>query len=67
MNIKIISDGTSMGTKLINLETGKIIANCYGVSINIKAPDLCECTLTLRDIPFEISKIPAECEFISYE
>ena len=54
MEIKIISDGTSLGTSIIDEETGKRIPNCTDLVIKISSKTkLAECYLTLIIVPFE--------------
>jgi hypothetical protein len=54
MKIKIISDGTSLGTKIIDEATGTQIMNCSDLIIKVSAKtQLVECTMTLIKVPFE--------------
>jgi len=54
MKIKVESDGTSLGTVIINEETGEKIINCIDLSIHINAGvKNSECSLLLRNIPFK--------------
>lgn len=54
MKIKVISDGTSSGTKIIDEETGNKIVNCQSLDIHINSKTrFASCTLTLLDVPAE--------------
>ena len=64
---KIISDGTSVGTKLIDIEAGKILTGIKEITWNCNADSLLStCTVTLCNveidavhpyIPLQVSKI----------
>lgn len=54
MKIKVISDGTSLGTKIVDEETGNKIINCQSLDIRINGKTrFALCTLTLFDVPVE--------------
>jgi hypothetical protein len=54
MRLKIISDGTQLGTKIINEETGDIVDNCVRLKFEIDMDKkLSNVELTLIKIPIE--------------
>jgi hypothetical protein len=54
MKVKIISDGTSKGTKIINAETGETIENVRGATWKCSVGHLAEVILDMINIPVEI-------------
>jgi hypothetical protein len=56
MKIKIISDGTSIGTKLINAETNEIIEDCRGAHwiCDVDDNQLATAILEFVHVPVEI-------------
>jgi len=55
MNLKIISDGISANTSIIDEKTGKKINNCTHLEINVDVKEkLATCKLTLIKVPFDI-------------
>jgi len=56
MKIKIISDGTSAGTRIIDAETGKMIPYVTGFKIVGIAGGPTEVELTMCKAAFEIEK-----------
>ncbi len=55
INIKIYSDGTPMGTRIVDLDTGERLANVMAASWKITIDGLAEVNLTLRNVPVEIT------------
>ena len=56
MKIKIVSDGTTWGTHVVNAETGEQIQNVTKIDISIDAKDAtAKTTLTLVRVPLEIT------------
>jgi hypothetical protein len=59
--LKIISDGTTSGTKIFDEETGFEIKNCDRLVIEMDAKTrLCNATLHLFHVPIEISNIESK-------
>ena len=54
MKIKIISDGTPNGTKIVNAETGEHIENVRGIIWKCSVGHLAEVILDMINIPAEI-------------
>ena len=55
MRVKIISDGSPMGTRIVDPATGKQIENVRRVSWSLGVDDLCAvATLELVDVPVEV-------------
>lgn len=55
MKLKLISDGTNTGTKLINEETGETVQRISKLSFEANAKDqLTKVTVELFDVPVEI-------------
>jgi hypothetical protein len=57
MQLKIISDGTALGTHIINAETGEDVRGVMSLRIEADAEDgtnLVRAHLTIRKMPFEI-------------
>lgn len=55
MKIKIISDGTSMGTSVINADTGEAISGVVGVTWECPLRGGSIVTLALKNVPIEAS------------
>ena len=56
MKIKVISDGTGVGTKIINEETGEEIKNATFLKIEVFAGQKNNvCELHLANVPFEFT------------
>ena len=56
MKIKIVSDGTTWGTQVINAETGERLPNVTKIEISLDAKEAtAKTTLTLISVPFEIT------------
>lgn len=53
MIIKIISDGTPPGTKIIDAETGEAIEGCESLDIHASLRGV-RVTAVFTDIPFEV-------------
>lgn len=51
MTVKIISDGTPYGTKVINSETGELVENVQSISWNITSSDLFSSVILEISIP----------------
>lgn len=51
--IKIISDGTTFGTKIIDKETGNEIKNCTALTVEA-TPHKITAVLTLMDVELDI-------------
>jgi len=54
MKIKIVSDGTTWGTHVVNAETGEQIQNVTKIDISIDAKDA-TAKMTLVRVPLEIT------------
>lgn len=54
-SIKIISDGTPNGTKVIDLETGKIIHWVQEVTWRIDTDNLAQVTIKVLNVPVELT------------
>lgn len=55
MKIKIISDGTNFGTKIINKETGEIIGRVQNITWSISAADvLAKATIEILNPEIEL-------------
>ena len=55
MKIKIVSDGTSVGTKIVDVETGKAITNVSAITWHAEANEVeTEATLVLSNVPVEL-------------
>lgn len=59
MKIKIVSDGTVHGSKVMDAETGEMLSGVQSVEWSVKAGEehFARATLTVIDVPVEI-----ECE-----
>jgi hypothetical protein len=68
MKIKIISDGTSQGTKVIDSETGKMIPNVTAIEFKIDTEKnkIGKAKITFVDVPVEI-ETDAETETVEPE
>lgn len=56
MKLKIISDGTNKGTKLIDEDTGEVVHLIQKLSLEIDANEPCtKVTIELLDVPVEIT------------
>ena len=53
MNIKIISDGTSKGTKVVNAETGEDVEYVQHIEWQLGVGELSDCTLKFIKVPIE--------------
>jgi hypothetical protein len=54
MKIKIISDGTSAGTKIVDQDTGEFLNNAVSVTWRISVHGTAVATVTLRDVPVDV-------------
>jgi len=54
MKIKIISDGYSKNTKVINEETGHPLEGVTYINWNIGINGMSECTIKLHNVPLEV-------------
>lgn len=54
MKLKIVSDGTFLGTKVINLETGEELEDITKINWQISFPYGAEILLGLSNIPVEV-------------
>jgi hypothetical protein len=55
MRVKIISDGTSLGTRVVDAETGEILEGIVGLSwVATARSDLTAATITLMGVPVEL-------------
>lgn len=54
MRIKIISDGTSQGTHVVNEQTGERLDLVTRISWELSATHLATATLTLLRVPVEV-------------
>jgi hypothetical protein len=54
MKLKIISDGTHRGTKVINAETGEVLQGVYEVSWEHKANDIPHAVIKCYQVPYEV-------------
>lgn len=54
MNIKIISDGTAWGTKVVNAETGEIIKNVVRATISLEPMTSPRVELEVIDVEIEL-------------
>jgi hypothetical protein len=55
MNIKIISDGTVRGTRVVDQETGAEVYSVTAIHWQFNtATGLTECTLELEQVPVEV-------------
>lgn len=52
---KIVSDGTSLGTK-VYADNGELIDNVTAIDWNIKAGDISRVSITLFKVPVEITQ-----------
>lgn len=67
MKLKIISDGTTVGTKLINEETGEMVNLVQKITYKISLDDFVgHATVSFLNIPVEIVA-PTEVEVIEYD
>ena len=53
MKVKIISDGTPRGTKLVNAETGEKLEGVTSVEWHISVDRLSEAVIMMRGVPIE--------------
>ena len=63
--IKIVSDGTPWGTKIIDMEDGKTIPRVVSLQINIESggkPALATLKMYVDELDFEIQKSNTEIE-----
>jgi hypothetical protein len=57
MKIKIVSDGTSMGTKIVNADTGEdtgLVKQVQSITWSIDAKSLATVVMTLVKVPVEV-------------
>lgn len=55
MKLKIISDGTIIGTKIINEENGELLPGVTSIDINIDANNkFVTCNIKLIDVKLEL-------------
>ena len=54
MKIKIVSNGTSYGTKVVDSDTGEHLPNVAKITWTIEAKGLARCTLELIKVPVEV-------------
>jgi len=54
MKIKIISDGTSFGTKIINIDTGEELDSVIKIQWNYEASNIAEAIITFEETPVEL-------------
>jgi hypothetical protein len=54
MKIKIVSDGTTRNTHVIDIETGDELEGVTHIDWHLEAGDLARCTIKLHMIPLEI-------------
>jgi hypothetical protein len=56
LKLKIVSDGSPVGTKIIDIESGNVIFNCSKLNINLDSNQKTgTCELTLINTPFEFT------------
>jgi hypothetical protein len=54
MKIKIVSDGTSLGSKVVNTKTGEKIDGISRIELIIDAATGLDCTITAFDVDVDI-------------
>lgn len=54
MRIKIVSDGTPTGTKVVDAETGEMVHGVTAASIKIGVGDVSRVTIELVKVPVEV-------------
>lgn len=54
MKLKILSDGTAIGTRLVDATTGESIHGLLNLAWSIAHDDLAKVTVTLMAVPVEI-------------
>ena len=57
MKIKIISDGLSKNTRVINAETGETVENVLSIEWKCSVHSLATATLKFIEVPVEVSTI----------
>lgn len=62
MEIKIISDGTSRGTMVINKETGEVIDDIVSIVWTLTAPGISKAILHMNKVAVEV-----KCDEVNYE
>ena len=64
MKLKIISDGTSCGTKLIDEDTGKAVGLVQSIdwSVNAGAP-FADCVIKISTLPVELDVSNVKIEY----
>jgi hypothetical protein len=55
MKLKVISDGTKLGTRVVNAETGELVKGVFGVQWEHKVHDLPTVILKIRSVPVEVT------------
>ena len=54
LKLKIISDGTPWGTKVVNVETGEVVQYVTDVEWKFASGKMAEATIKLAQVPVEI-------------
>ena len=54
MKVKIISDGTASGTKLIDQETGKSIEDITSITWSVSVDELAQVNVKFINVPVEV-------------
>lgn len=60
MKLKIISDETSCGTKVVNAETGELLDDVVRIEWACTLGETPLATIVLRDIPIELTCKPSD-------
>lgn len=54
MRLRIVSDGTPLGTKVVNLETGETVDGVSMIDWHIETGELAKATIRIHDVDVEI-------------
>ncbi len=54
MRVKVVSDGMTSGTKVIDIETGKELDDVSMVTWSLRAGEVSRCTIELFNVPADV-------------
>lgn len=54
MKLRIVSDGTPLGTHIVNAETGERIENVLGVQWEINGRQTARAIIEVKDVPVDL-------------